>query len=344
VKIVNKILLKILVAGGLSLALMSTAWGEVRPNNRWTDFYGDAHTRITGDTTSIPVALGTIIDAYTQWGLHCGTYTVDSIGVYGFMPTYGDDFTTSEIDGAIAGSMLFFRIDGKVATPNGPDPAIWIEAIRRKVNLYVPLKVSMGEGSYTKSKEIKAGTTVHFTIAIKNTGEGVDFYKLTCTSAHGWSLKFDPNLFASAGETVYFNVDLTVPPTADPKDNETISFTVRSDSDPSLYISGSLRAYFAATDVDDDNSILPAGFILNQNYPNPFNPSTLISYQLPSSADVSLEIYDLLGRKVNQFDFGRQEAGEHSFEYTAGNKPSGVYFYRIKAGDFSDVKKMVLMK
>lgn len=85
-------------------------------------------------------------------------------------------------------------------------------------------------------------------------------------------------------------------------------------------------------------------FMLGQNYPNPFNPSTIISYQLPANIFVSLKIYDVLGREVKTFVNGRQNAGTHNVTFNAGNLSSGVYFYRLTAGSFSEVKKLLLVK
>jgi antitoxin component YwqK of YwqJK toxin-antitoxin module len=93
------------------------------------------------------------------------------------------------------------------------------------------------------------------------------------------------------------------------------------------------------------NSIsTPRDFYLSQNYPNPFNPTTVINYQLPVTGDVTLKVYDVLGREVRTLVDGRQTAGSHSIGFSADKLPSGVYFYSITAGAFHQVRKMVLMK
>lgn len=94
----------------------------------------------------------------------------------------------------------------------------------------------------------------------------------------------------------------------------------------------------------NSNSELPTSFGLNQNYPNPFNPTTMINYQIPKSAKVTLNIYDISGKLVTTLINGVQDAGKYSVEWKAGNNASGVYFYRINAGGFTDVKKMILEK
>lgn len=91
-------------------------------------------------------------------------------------------------------------------------------------------------------------------------------------------------------------------------------------------------------------TVVPMSYKLEQNYPNPFNPTTRLSYSLPTDAYVVLKVYDVIGREVATLVHGYQEAGFRSAEFNASKFPSGVYFYRLQAGNFSDVKKMLLMK
>lgn len=97
-------------------------------------------------------------------------------------------------------------------------------------------------------------------------------------------------------------------------------------------------------DIDENDEPLPIFQYLSQNYPNPFNASTTIAYTLSQTAYVRVEIYDLLGRKVESLDYGQQEVGEYRIVWNANGKPSGIYFYRIKADDYSETRKMVLLK
>jgi subtilisin family serine protease len=90
----------------------------------------------------------------------------------------------------------------------------------------------------------------------------------------------------------------------------------------------------------------PKTFALHQNYPNPFNPSTIITYQLPQTSDVQLDVFDVLGRKVTTLVRERQAAGSYSYSFLAlrFSLSSGVYFYRLQAGSFVETKKMMLVK
>jgi hypothetical protein len=88
----------------------------------------------------------------------------------------------------------------------------------------------------------------------------------------------------------------------------------------------------------------PSKFELSQNYPNPFNPSTTISYSLPKVGHVSLKVYNALAQEVAVLVNGIKEAGNHKIDFNASNLNSGIYFYKLEAGDITQVKKMTLIK
>ncbi len=98
------------------------------------------------------------------------------------------------------------------------------------------------------------------------------------------------------------------------------------------------------TPVKDKHDNMPASIALDQNYPNPFNPTTTISYQLSAVSNVTLKIFDVLGREVETLVSGRQTAGVHTVTFDAGNLSSGVYFYRLEAGAYHDTKKLLILK
>ncbi len=98
------------------------------------------------------------------------------------------------------------------------------------------------------------------------------------------------------------------------------------------------------TPMTEEHSTLPKEFALAQNYPNPFNPSTVIAYQLPTASDVRLELFDVLGRKVATLVNARQAAGYYNVVLNANNLATGIYFYRLQAGNFVQTKKMILLK
>jgi hypothetical protein len=89
---------------------------------------------------------------------------------------------------------------------------------------------------------------------------------------------------------------------------------------------------------------LPTVFALNQNYPNPFNPSTIISYDLPKASDVRISIFNVLGQEVTTLVNQDMQAGRHQVEWDASAHASGLYFYRISADNFTETKKMMMLK
>ncbi|MFC2094016.1 T9SS type A sorting domain-containing protein [Bacteroidota bacterium] len=90
--------------------------------------------------------------------------------------------------------------------------------------------------------------------------------------------------------------------------------------------------------------VKPDTYSLSQNYPNPFNPSTVIRYAVPEDARVSIIIYDVLGNQIAELVNGNVAAGNHEVVFDAGNFASGIYFYRLTAGSFTQINKMLLMK
>jgi hypothetical protein len=101
--------------------------------------------------------------------------------------------------------------------------------------------------------------------------------------------------------------------------------------------------------VEDENYIIPTEFYLEQNYPNPFNPTTIINYSLPSRSDITIDIINILGQSIRSMNILNQTPGYHTVVWDGAddrNKevPSGIYFYRLTAGDMKQTRKMILMK
>jgi len=106
-----------------------------------------------------------------------------------------------------------------------------------------------------------------------------------------------------------------------------------------------LNTYNNVTSVRDKNSTSALyDFALQQNYPNPFNPSTNISFSIPSKSFVSLNVFDLTGKEVVTLVNEVKSAGTYTATFNAVNMPSGVYYYRLQAGNINEIKKMLLLK
>lgn len=98
------------------------------------------------------------------------------------------------------------------------------------------------------------------------------------------------------------------------------------------------------TGVQEPITVLPSEYKLSQNDPNPFNPVTNIKYQIPKDAFVSIKVYNMVGQEVAVLVNEFKRAGEYSYDFSGANLTTGVYFYRMISGDFSQTKKMMLIK
>jgi len=98
------------------------------------------------------------------------------------------------------------------------------------------------------------------------------------------------------------------------------------------------------TGISAKKTNIPNRYDLSQNYPNPFNPSTTIEFDLPKTSEVSLKVFNILGEKVATLLSGSLLSGSHSVEWDASNLASGVYLYRLQAGTYVEIRKMVLMR
>jgi O-glycosyl hydrolase len=97
------------------------------------------------------------------------------------------------------------------------------------------------------------------------------------------------------------------------------------------------------TGISNEPVSLPAAYALGQSYPNPFNPTTTISYSLPKASSISLRVFNTLGQEIALLVSEQKPPGTYQVQWTA-NVPSGIYFYRLRAGDFVETKKMILLK
>lgn len=174
------------------------------------------------------------------------------------------------------------------------------------------------------------------------------------TAAHIYAIGHDDNnnIFASAwGGGVYMLPSTVVSRFT----GNWMNFGLTGKNISSIAVNSSTDQVIAGTESGDiyktdivnsvkDNSTLPTEFKLYQNYPNPFNPATVIEFALPSAQNVKLSVYNILGQEVKVLNDGPLTAGYHKFSFDGKNFASGVYFYRMTAGKFSEVKKMVLTK
>jgi hypothetical protein len=137
-------------------------------------------------------------------------------------------------------------------------------------------------------------------------------------------------------------VDVTFNPNAVNTFNGVLVITNNSNNAPTKNVV--IRGQGVAGQAAGDPLEMPTQFELSQNFPNPFNPSTEISFALPQVSDVRLSVYNMLGQQVDVLAAGTFNAGYHTVTFDATQLPAGLYFYRIEAGDFTAIRKMMLLK
>ncbi|MGE5858929.1 MAG: alkaline phosphatase D family protein [Ignavibacteria bacterium] len=98
------------------------------------------------------------------------------------------------------------------------------------------------------------------------------------------------------------------------------------------------------TDISSGPGILPSKYELSQNFPNPFNPETSIEYLIPEASIVSIKVYNVLGRELKTLVNGYKQKGRYKITFNSAGLPSGVYFYRMETNNYSDIKKMIILK
>jgi len=169
-----------------------------------------------------------------------------------------------------------------------------------------------------------------------------------------------PRLYAQSSDLVLNNITVTA--------TETYNATNSITAGPNFTITGSGNVTFGAPTVNligefvivsggqfqildkptaietMDDPPIPTEFIVQQNYPNPFNPSTIIQYQLPRQSFVTLKVYNALGQVMDILVNEKKNAGYHQVQFNAQHLSSGVYIYSIQAGNFKQMRKMILIR
>ena len=169
----------------------------------------------------------------------------------------------------------------------------------------------------------------------------------TCATSYKTSEVFYRDIAAGANATPLFKFTVDINSICASTEELLIPFDIEISSERYVYWTDSFVLVVPpgiGIGVEDEITGLPTEYALSNAYPNPFNPTTTIEYSLPQSGDVSLIIYNLTGQEVTRLVSEVQQAGYHQVTWNAANVPSGIYFYRLQAGDFVQTKKIVLLK
>jgi hypothetical protein len=143
-------------------------------------------------------------------------------------------------------------------------------------------------------------------------------------------------------DTVYIAQDVWVVKEARPS----VSIDLNSIGFPIAFtIPGSVKELTSGpTGIINENNFIADDFRLYQNYPNPFNPSTNLEFGISKLGFVSFKVYDALGKEIAVLFNEIKPAGKYSIEFNGSNLSSGIYFYKLESGDFSETKRMILLK
>ncbi len=241
-----------------------------------------------------------------------------------------------------------------VITLVATDPCGLADTCEFWVSVYFERRPDFKIWVYPLTERVWAGQSVHYLVEVNHEDPKHEFYEECSLFVSGQpvppdSANFDAPVMTPIG-TTWLNV-YTSPAT----DTGTYTLTVvgRAISDTVVH-THSKRVSLTVDETVDvsgeaDNPNLPEGFALFQSYPNPFNPEARISYYLPRDCEVTVTIYNVLGQRVRTLFDGRQGAGTHSLRWDGRSDQgielsSGIYLYRLDADDFSDAKKMMLIK
>lgn len=330
------------------LASASIALAQPSGSPVWTDFAGPA-CLVNGN----PMPVGSRIDAYDPAGVLCGQKFASVAGVYPFMPVYGDYGDSPEDEGCVLGDHVVFRVNGIVAAKLGPESDTWDGQGATKIMNLSTVQSFLVDVVGPDGGTGEAGTNVSYTVSIDNDGNGLDWIHVSLSHNLGWILTHNQStldFYLEPGASKSIVVTVHIPGSAGVGTEGILTVTANSKFDAGTTDSKNITTTVdQSTDVDESDYVIPGAFSLAQNYPNPFNPETNISFSLDKGADIRLEVFDILGRKVSTLFAGNLGAGQHEFTWrgideSGRQSASGIYFYRLSSNEFSLTRKMTLLK
>jgi hypothetical protein len=204
-------------------------------------------------------------------------------------------------------------------------------------------RVSKDEESYYLSVSDSVGEVNSWQVVYRND----DLFFVTIDDS------VSGTVYLTDEQTIYYSTDYAQTFSSYKTLNNTLVGIYKKPNTDTLYTATSYSIYevtsSSVTEIKnvvsvDDEITYPGEYLLSQNYPNPFNPTTKIKYQIPNSGFVTLKVYDLLGREVATLVNEEKPVGSYEIKFNGSHLSSGIYFYKLQAGDYTEVKKMTLMR
>ncbi|HEY6437652.1 MAG TPA: T9SS type A sorting domain-containing protein, partial [Ignavibacteriaceae bacterium] len=309
------------------------------PTNHFTPVWtGNGYLQMNIEISGVDLIGGGSLIAGDEIGVFDGMYCVGTVKLTESLAgsiqiiTSTDDPNTTELDGFINGHTISYKF--------------WLSALAEEISDYTANYAS-GNGSFESE-----GTAI------------VEFTSVLPVELVSFTADFLDNKVRLRWQTAteINNYGFEVERKLNENDWNSLGFVegYGNSSSPKAYLFtdntlvGGSKFQYRLKQIDTDGQfkysdiveveILPDRFDLFQNYPNPFNPTTKIRYQLPVESKVVIKIYDILGSEVVTLLNEEKEPGSYEVEFNATSLSSGTYIYRIVAGDFVEMKKMVLMK
>jgi len=240
-------------------------------------------------------------------------------------------------------------VDGTNYGSNYPN---WITVIQNRINTTPLINLSLAKGLSADEIKVNVESLNNYSENNLNLHVVVVESKINYTGTNGDPVhnfvmrKMYPNSSGttfnlSAGERKSFSFQIALSNNWNKNNCAVVAFV--QPSNVKDVVQAVMQDYNLITSVEETQT-LPTVFSLEQNFPNPFNPTTSISYRLPVNNFVTLKIYDLLGRDIETLVDEYQQAGTYVKTFQGNSLPSGAYFYKLSAGNFSETRKMVLIK
>jgi len=194
---------------------------------------------------------------------------------------------------------------------------------------------------YMTTTSINGGTAISLNIVWNTVGNFYVFTPGTYTLGRIRFYKTDTSFGFCTHDTIRCS---TVPAQSSVVQDSTTALIYNSTTQPGWTRTNPADTCTSLVGVSNNGSNVPTVFKLYNNYPNPFNPKTTIKYDIPKNSNVRIMIYDVLGKEVETIVNEKKTAGSYEIQWDASKYASGTYFYRIEAGDFTETKKLVLLK